>query len=38
MSGVRRTDLTGLGVHRREGAAALPKSVERGILTLDKSV
>jgi hypothetical protein len=37
LSGARRADLTGLCAHRREGAA-LPKSVERGNLTLDKTV
>ena len=37
LSGARRADLTGFCVHRREGSA-LPKSVERGNLTLDKAV
>ncbi|MGH6848556.1 MAG: hypothetical protein ACREC0_14335 [Methylocella sp.] len=37
LSGARRAGLTGLGVHRREGPA-LPNSVERGNLSLDKAV
>jgi hypothetical protein len=37
LSGTRRVDLTSLGMHRREGSA-LPKSVERGNLSLNKAV
>jgi hypothetical protein len=37
LSGARRANLIGLGVHRGEGSA-LPKSVERGNLCLDKAV
>jgi hypothetical protein len=37
MSGARRADRTGLWVLRREGPT-LPKSVERGNLSLDKAV
>src|SRR2546421_8407157 len=37
LSGARRADLTGFGVHRCE-APALPKSVERGNLARNKAV
>ncbi|MGH6862933.1 MAG: hypothetical protein ACRECN_01455 [Methylocella sp.] len=37
LSGARRAGLGGFWAHRREGAA-LPKSVERGNLGLDKAV
>jgi hypothetical protein len=37
LSGARRADFAGLCVNRREGSA-LPKSVERGNLSLDKAV
>jgi hypothetical protein len=37
MNRYRRADLTGLGVHRGKGPA-LPKTIERGNLSLDTAV